>query len=103
MSGGSMEDHEHEHFKCPTHCFCQLSFEDLTKWARKKHCEGQSTIDLLCSTDDPHEREIISAVALLDVDEATMLKMMGDVDKPEHHIIHCMESLKKIVEKECRL
>jgi len=43
------------------------------------------------------EREIISIVALLDVDDKTLCKMMGDVNLPEHHIIHCRENVKKIV------
>lgn len=41
---------------------------------------------------------MISAVALLDVDKETMLKMMGDVDMLEHHIIHCLGNLRGIVD-----
>ena len=60
-------------------------------------------MELLSSTDVPAEREMVSAVALLDVDRETMLKMMGGVDMPEHHIIHCLENLRGIVDAQCRL
>ena len=96
-----MEFLSHDHWRSPTRCFCQFPSEELKKWARKRFCEHHSTIELLSSTDDVHEREMISAVALLDVDEATMLKMMGDVDMPEHHIIHCLQNLKGMVDAEC--
>ncbi len=35
--------------------------------------------------------------ALLDVDEQSMLQLMGDVGKPEHHIIHCRENVKRML------
>jgi hypothetical protein len=96
-----MEFLSHDGWHDPKRCFCQFLFEELKKWARKRYCERRSTVDLLSSTNDPKEREIISAVALLDVDEQTMLKMMGGVDKPEHHILHCLGHLRGVIEKEC--
>jgi hypothetical protein len=92
----------HENWTSPEHCFCQLPSEELKKWAAKRFCEHISTMDLLSSTDDSAEREMISAVALLDVDQETMLKMMGDVDMPEHHIIHCLENLRDTIDAQCR-
>ena len=97
-----MEFLEHDHWESPTRCFCQFPSEDLKKWAYKRFCEHRSTIELLSSTDDPHEREMISAVALLDVDEEMMLKMMDKVDMPEHHIIHCLKNLRGMVDAQCR-
>ncbi len=81
----------------PHHCFCEIPDEELRPWAQKRYRENRPTIELIHSTDDPHEKEIISIVALLDVDEASMLAMMGDVDKPEHHIIHCRENVKRML------
>ncbi len=97
-----MEFLSHEHWKNPSRCFCQLPSEELKKWAIKRYCEHHSTMELLSSTSDPYEREQISAVALLDVDHQTMLQIMGGVDKPEHHIIHCLENLRKFVDSQCR-
>ena len=48
-----------------------------------------------------HEKEIISIVALLDVDDDTMLDMMGDVDLPQHHIIHCRKNVKQMLQAIC--
>jgi hypothetical protein len=81
----------------PHHCFCQIPNEELQPWVHKRYIEHRPTVELIHSTDDPHEKEIISIVALLDVDEKSMLEMMGDVDKPEHHIIHCRENVKHML------
>ena len=82
-------------------CFCHYSKDELKKWTVKHYCEHYSTVELMVSTDDPHEKEIISIVALLDVDEEVMIKMMGNVNKPDHHIIHCRDNVRAIVKREC--
>ena len=51
-------------------------------------------MELLHSTNDPHQKELIGIVGLIDVDEATMLSLMGNVDKPDHHLIHCRQKVK---------
>jgi hypothetical protein len=81
----------------PHHCFCQVSEEELRYWAAKRYLENIPTLELLDTTDDPHEREVISIVSLLDVDEGTMLVLMGDVNLPEHHIVHCREHVKRLL------
>lgn len=96
-----MEDSAHDHIFHIKHCFCHIPIDKLKKWAIKHYCEHYSTMELFASTDDPHEKEAISAVALLDVDEKDMLKMMGDVKKSEHHLIHCRENVRAIVKAEC--
>jgi len=63
----------------------------------KRYRENRPTVELLHSTDDPRQKEIIGIVALLDVDEASTLQMTGEVDKPEHHIIHCRENVKRML------
>jgi hypothetical protein len=87
-----------DHLLHPTHCFCQIPESELRPWAIKRYKERHSTLELICSTDDPHEKEIISIVAMLDVDDETLLELMGDVDLPEHHILHCRESVKRMLE-----
>jgi len=51
----------------PKQCFCHVPKEELKKWAVKRYCDHSSTMELLASTRDPHEKEIISIIALLDV------------------------------------
>ena len=82
----------------PKYCFCQIPVEQLRPWVIKKHIEHRPTLELMNSTIDPHEKEIISIVALLDVDDKTVLNMMGGVDKPTHHIIHCRDNVRKILQ-----
>jgi hypothetical protein len=81
----------------PHHCFCEISEDELKPWVNKRYRENIPTVKLIHSTDDPRQKEIISIVALLDVDEESMLQMMGDVDKPDHHIIHCRENVKRML------
>jgi hypothetical protein len=81
----------------PSHCFCEIPDEELRPWVDKKYRDHRSTLELVQSTDDPRQKEIISIVALLDVDEETMIQMMGDVSKPTHHIIHCRQNVKHIL------
>jgi hypothetical protein len=81
----------------PTHCFCQIPDEELRPWVEKRYVEHRSTLDLLSSTNDPHEKEVIIIVALLDIDDQTMLEMMGDVDLPEHHILDCRRHVRKML------
>lgn len=88
---------EHDELIHPTHCFCQIPEEELKPWVEKRYVEHRQTIELLRSTDNPHEKEIISIVAMLDVDEEAMLNMMGSVDRPDHHIIHCRENVKQML------
>jgi len=89
--------HNHPGVVHPEHCFCQIPEAELMYWVRKRYMERVPTLELLDSTDDPHEREVISIVSMLDVDEDTMLELMGNVDMPAHHIVHCREFAKKLL------
>ena len=82
----------------PRHCFCQIPVEELRYWMEQRYLRRIPTLELLEATDDPHEKEVISIVSLLDVDEATMLQLMGDVEMPEHHIVHCREDVRKLLD-----
>ena len=81
----------------PTHCFCEFPVEELRSWAQKRYREQISTMDLLRSTENTHDKEVISAVALLDLDQGTMLSLMGNVDMPEHHLIHCRLQVREML------
>jgi len=88
---------KHPKLTHPTHCFCHFSTDELRPWVVKKYRDHISTTELLKSTTDPHEREIISIVALLDVDEATLSRMMGDINMEEHQFLHCREKVKRML------
>jgi hypothetical protein len=89
--------HNHPGTIHPQHCFCQIPDSELMYWVKKRYLEKIPTLDLLDSTDDPHEREVISIISMLDLDEDTMLELMGDVEMPIHHIVHCREHVKKLL------
>ena len=88
---------EENNIICPSHCFCEIPDDELRPWAEKKYRDHQSTVELIASTNDLRQKEIISIVALFDVDENTLIRMMGGVDKPTHHIIHCREHVKQML------
>lgn len=83
----------HKDLVKPTHCFCQVPKEELKYWFHKRYNEHHSTIDLLSSTDNAHEKEVISIIALLDLDDKIVMEMMGNVNLPEHHILHCRKEV----------
>ena len=76
---------------CSSHCFCQIPLEELQKWFNKHYQQGIPTLVLLAAANNAHEREVISIVAMFELDDASVLKLMGDVNLPEHHILHCRE------------
>ena len=82
----------------PHHCFCEIPEAQMQPWIIKKFKEHISTLALMQSTDDPSEKEIISIVALIDLDDITMLKMMEAVDLPQEHILECRLHAKQLVD-----
>ncbi len=82
-----------------TKCFCQIPVEKIEQWAKERYINKRATVDLLCSTTNAEDRHAITAVALLDVEESTLIKMMGDINMPDHHMLHCREKAKKIVDE----
>ncbi len=86
-----------KHFPHPTKCYCQIPIETLRKWIIERYIKNRTTIDLLGSVNDTPAKEAITAVALIDTDDDTLLEMMGDVDLPDHHILHCREQVKKLI------
>jgi hypothetical protein len=87
------------HLPHPTKCFCQIPSETIRKWIIERYIKNRTTIDLLGSVSEPLDKEAISAVALVDADDSTLLQMMGNVDLPDHHILHCREQAKKLIEE----
>ena len=81
----------------PRHCFCEVPIEELKRWADKRYREQIPTIELLEQAENAHDKEVIGIVAMFDVDEQTMLQLMGDVDKPDHHIIHCRQNVREML------
>lgn len=84
-------------FVDPVRCFCQIPEAEMRRWARKRYVDHVPTMTLLQSTDDPHVKEIISIVSMLDVDDATLLGVMSGVDMPDVHLLGCREKTRRIL------
>ena len=87
------------HLHHPRNCFCNLAFEELEVWFRRRYVDEVPTIQLLEKATNEREREAITAIAMLDLDEETMLSLMGDVNMPHHHIIHCRTQFFDLLKK----
>ena len=90
----------HELMVHPTHCFCEVPPEELKFWADRRYRDHVPTMELLHSTSDPHDKEVISIVAMLDLDDDTMLRLMDHVDMPEYHILDCRHQAQHVLELE---
>ncbi|NQZ58755.1 MAG: hypothetical protein HRT88_14985 [Lentisphaeraceae bacterium] len=83
----------------PTHCYCQFSKDIIHKWVVERYVKNIPTVQLLNSVNTAEEKEAIAAVALIDVDDDTLLQMMGNVDLPQQHILNCREHAKREVQR----
>lgn len=84
-----------DHLPHPKHCFCNIPLELLYKWYIKRHVEGIPTLELMDMADTQQDKEAICAIATFDIDEESLLNVMGDIHQPDHHIIHCREKVKQ--------
>jgi hypothetical protein len=83
-------------------CFCKVPLTDLEKWAHKKYIEGKNTLQLLQEARSEYDKELITIIAMFDVDSKTMNKMLGHQTKPSCNLEMCRshvhEWLENIVE-----
>ena len=84
-------------FVDPTHCFCQVPDEEMRPWVEKRYVDHIPTMELLQSTEDAHDKEVISIVSMLDVDDDTLVSTMAEVDMPDSHIIACREKVRHML------
>ncbi len=87
------------HLPHPKHCFCNIPMDLLRKWFVQRHIEAIPTVELLEMAGNDADREAICAVAMFDIDQESMLKMMGDISLPEHHIVHCRARVQQELEQ----
>ena len=87
------------HSSHPHHCFCQVDFDLLTACFYKRYVQGISTLTLMELAASKEEKEIVCIVATFDVGEDKLFEMMGDVNLPDHHILHCREAFREKIER----
>ena len=89
-----------DHLPHPKNCFCNIPMDLLRKWFVKRYQEDIPTLELMEMAETESDKEAICAIATFDIDEDSMLEMMGDTNLPEHHIIHCRAKVQRELELE---
>jgi len=78
----------------PHRCFCQIPVRDLRRWAQLKYIEHASTLALLGLARDQQEREAVVLVALLDVSDDDLVRMMTPLTQPNCSVLACREHVR---------
>ena len=79
----------------PSRCFCQIAIDELTGWARKRFLERTPTIQLLKLARNPQEREAVGIVAILDVPDDEVIRMMTPLTPAGCNILACRDHVKR--------
>ncbi len=70
-------------------CFCKIPITDLEKWAYKKFVEGKNTMQLLADVENDYDKELITIIAMLDVDKEALDTMLGHESKNTCNLEMC--------------
>ena len=71
----------------------------LKKWAMKKFSEGYSTMELMASAQNDHDRSVISIVALMEVEPGMRYCGMGDEEV--QYLKSCHDYLRTLTKQPC--
>jgi hypothetical protein len=63
-------------------------------WARRKYLEGVSTMDLFQAANTPRERHIVGLVALLDLPDDDVVRLLRDRSTPDCNVLACRDHVK---------
>lgn len=78
----------------PRHCFCQIPLREMRGWARRKYFEGVSTMDLFQVAHTPREKHIVGLVALLDLPDDDVVRLLADRSTPDCNVLACRDHVK---------
>ena len=79
----------------PRRCFCRVAIGDLRRWARKKYIEQVPTMELLAMAKNPRQKQAVSIVALLDLSDDVVIRMLTPLAKPGCRILACRDHVKQ--------
>ena len=79
----------------PGRCFCQIAMDDLIGWARKRYLEGLSTLQLLAMASNRQEKEAVGIVALLDVSDEELARVLSPLRASDCNVLACREHVRK--------
>ncbi len=85
--------------KIPTSQFCfgKYDIRELLPIVEKKFVDGLSTVELLKEAQNDEEKDKVAIVALLDLDDETVMNLLSDNKNGDanFHILSCRNRLKK--------
>lgn len=76
-------------------CFCQIPLTDLEKWAHKKYVDGKNTIDLLAETRSDYDKELVTIIAMLDVEKEKLDTMLGHAARSTCNLDMCRHKVRE--------
>ena len=76
-------------------CFCKIPITELMPWAYEKYIKGHTTVELLGRARTNRERELISIIAILDVEKKTLDEKLGHQTKPTCNLERCRKMVKQ--------
>jgi hypothetical protein len=79
----------------PHHCFCRIAIGELRRWARMKYIEHVPTMDLMALAKNPRQKEAVSIVALLDLPDDVVIRMLAPLAKPDCRILACRDHVRQ--------
>ncbi len=79
----------------PRACFCHIPLRDLRRWARKRFVEGRETVDLLRMATRPRDRAAVCVVAMLDVPDDEVVRLLGPRTQPGCQVLTCRDHVRK--------
>jgi hypothetical protein len=85
---------EHTMLSKKPRCFCKVPLVDLEKWAYKKYVEGKDTLALMKETATEYDRELVTIIALLDIEPVVLNAMLGHETKPTCNLRICRERVR---------
>lgn len=83
----------------PAKCFCRLPMDQLAKWARRKYLDGRTTMELMAEAANSRERELVTVVALLEVEEHELDRLLHHATGPNCRLDKCRKLVRDWVKE----
>ena len=78
---------------------CTIPIEELGFWAEKRFINKTPTLELLKQAKTDRDKEIITVVGMLDVDDEQLYQMLGAAKETDCNIFACRQKLKTWLKK----
>ena len=84
-------------------CIGNYDFDNITKFAKKRFVDGNSTISLLDQARSKTEREEITLVCMLDIDDKIVIDIELDCRfAHDWKVTNCRDKLRKLIDIELK-